>query len=57
MHPKKYHSAGTLVRCSCLTINDLAVQAEMAALEASIDVGNVLWIFYDCLYMFIKHVK
>ncbi len=36
--------------CSCLTIKDFAVQAEMVAVETSIDVGNILWIFYDCLY-------
>ena len=28
----------------------LAVQAEMVAMETSIDVGNILWIFYDCLW-------
>ncbi len=44
-----HHSTGTLVRCSCLLINDFAVQAEMVAVETSIDVGNILWIFYDCL--------
>ena len=33
-----------------LTIKDFAVQAEMVAVENSIDVGNILWIFYDCLY-------
>ncbi len=32
-----------------LTIKDFAVQAEMVAVETSIDVGNMLWIFYDCL--------
>ena len=47
----KHHSAGTLVRCSCLTINDFAVQAEMDAVETSIDVGNILWILYDCLQL------
>ena len=30
--------------------NDFAVQAEMVAVDTSIDVGNVLWIFYDCLF-------
>ena len=36
---------------TCLTINDIAVQAEMVAVEIfSIDVGNILWIFYDCLH-------
>ncbi len=45
----KHHSAGTMVRCSCLTINVFAVQAEMVAVETSVDVGNILWIFYDCL--------
>ncbi len=34
---------------NCLTINDFAVQAEMVAVESSIDMGNILWIFYDCL--------
>ena len=38
----------TLVHCSCLTINDFAVQAKMVAVEISIDVGNILWI-YNCL--------
>ncbi len=49
MHLPKHHSAGTLARYSCLTIKDFAVQAEMVAVETSIDVGNILWIFYDCL--------
>ncbi len=40
--------SGTLVHCSCLTIKDFAVQADMVAGETSIDVGNILWIFYDC---------
>ncbi len=39
-----------LVHCSCLTINDFAVQAEMVAVETSIGVSNILWIFYDCLW-------
>ncbi len=43
-------SAGTLVGCSCLTINDFAVQAEIVAVKTSIDVDNILWIFYDCLF-------
>ncbi len=46
----KHHSTGTLVQCSCLTINDFPVQAEMVAVETSVDVGNILWIFYDCLW-------
>ncbi len=29
---------------------DFAVQAGMVAVETYIDVGNILWIFYDCLY-------
>ena len=29
-----------------LTINDFAMQAEMAAVETTIYVGNILWIFY-----------
>ena len=33
------------------TTMDFAVQAEMVAVETSIDVGNILWIFYDCLYV------
>ncbi len=33
-----------------LTINDFAVQAAMVAVESSLDVGNILWMFYDCLY-------
>ncbi len=49
MHPQKHHSVGTLAHCSCLTIKDIAVQAEMVAVETSIYVGNILWIFYDCL--------
>ncbi len=31
-------------------VNDFAVQAEMVAVETSIDVGNILWIFYYCLF-------
>ncbi len=38
-----------LAHCSCLTIKDFAVQAEMVAVETFIDVGNILCIFYDCL--------
>ncbi len=38
-----------LCHCSCLTIKDSAVQAEMVAVETSLDVGNILWMFYDCL--------
>ncbi len=49
MHPKKHHSTGTLVHCNCLTIKDFAVWDEMVAVETSIDMGNILWIFYDCL--------
>ncbi len=41
--------AGTLVLCSRLTFNDFAVQAEMVAVKTSIDVENILWIFYNCL--------
>ena len=37
------------MNCSCLTIKDFAVQAEMVAVETSLDVGNILWMFYDCL--------
>ena len=34
----------------CLShTKDFAVQTEMVAVETSIDVGNILWIFYDCL--------
>ncbi len=36
------------VQC-CFTIEDFAVQAGMVAVETYIDVGNILWIFYDCL--------
>ncbi len=49
MHPQEHPSTGTLVHCSCLTIRDFAVQAEMVAVETSIDVGKILWIFNDCL--------
>ncbi len=40
----------TLISCSCLTINYFSLEAEMVAVETSIDVGNILWIFYayDC---------
>ena len=48
MHPQKHHSTGTLNHCSCLTIKDFAVQAEMVAVETFLDVGNILWMFYDC---------
>ncbi len=34
---------------NCLTINDFDVEAKMVAVETSIDVDNILWIFYDCL--------
>ncbi len=37
------------IRHSCLTFNDFALQAEMVAVETSMDVGNILSIFYDCL--------
>ncbi len=49
MHPQKHHITGTLVHCSCLTIKDFTVQAGMVVVETNIDVGNILWIFYDCL--------
>ncbi len=39
---------------NCLTIEDFAVQAWMVAVETYIDVGNILWIFYDCLYSTLK---
>ena len=39
--PQKHHSTGILVRCSCLTISDFAMQAEKVAVETSIDVGNI----------------
>ncbi len=32
-----------------LVIEDFAVQAGMVAVETYIDVGSILWIFYDCL--------
>ena len=54
MYPQNHHSAGTLVHCCCLTTNDFAVQAEMVTVETSIDVGNILWIFYDCLYYVLR---
>ncbi len=28
---------------------DFSVQAEIIAVETSIDVGNILWMFYNCL--------
>ncbi len=43
--PKTATAWGT----SCLTINDFAVQAEMAAVKSFTDVGNILSIFYDYL--------
>ncbi len=46
MHPQK---APQRVHCSCLPINDFAVKAEMVAVETFINMGNILWIFYDCL--------
>ncbi len=49
LHLQKNHSAVTLNHCSFLTIKDFAVQAEMVAVESSLDVGNILWMFYDCL--------
>ncbi len=47
---QNHHSAGTLIHCSCLISNDSDVQTEMAAVEIYIDVGNMLWVFYNCLY-------
>ncbi len=32
-----------------ITIKDFAVQAEMVAVGTSLDVGNIPWMFYDCL--------
>ena len=32
---------------ACGTTKNFAVQAEMVAVETIIDVGNILWIFYD----------
>ncbi len=39
---------------NCLTIEDFAVQAGMVAVETYIDVGNILWIFYDWLCIYIQ---
>ena len=44
-------SKATACDTSCITINDFAVQAEMVAVETSIYVGYILWIFYDYLYL------
>ncbi len=38
-----------ILHCNNFTINDSVVQAEMGAVENIIDMGNILWIFYDCL--------
>ena len=35
--------------CTCITSSSFAGNDELVAVEDSIDVGNVLWIFYDCL--------
>ncbi len=47
-----HHSKAIACDTSRVTINVFAVQAEMAVVETSIDVGNSLWIFYECLWMY-----
>ena len=37
------------LQCSCITSSSFAGNDEIVAVEESIDVGNVRWIFYDCL--------
>ena len=37
-------STATISACTAKSLND-----ELVAVEDSIDMGNVLWIFYDCL--------
>ena len=41
-----------LIHCTCITSSNFAGNDELVAVEDSIDVGNVLWIFYDCLLPF-----
>ena len=52
MHHRNLHSAGTLIHCTCVTSSSFAGNDELVAVEDSTDVGNVLWMFYDCLYKF-----
>ena len=42
-------SAATLIHCTCIKSSNFAGNDELVAAEDSIDVGNVPWIFYDCL--------
>ena len=49
VHHQNLHSAGTLIQCACVTSSGLAGNDELVAVDSFIDVGNILWIFYDCL--------
>ncbi len=49
LHCNQFIIPSKATACDTSTIKDFAVQAEMVAVETSIDVGNILWIFYDCL--------
>ncbi len=49
MHHRNRHCAATLIHCTCITSSSFAGNDELVTVEDSIDVGNVLWIFYDCL--------
>ncbi len=51
MHHRNLHSAATLIHCTCITSSSFAGNDELVAVEDSIDVGNVLWIFYDSLWL------
>ncbi len=44
------HSKVLDCETTCITSSSFAGNDELVAVEDSIDVGNVLWIFYDCLY-------
>ncbi len=50
MHHRNLHSDGTLIHCTCVTCSSFAGNNELVAVEDSIDVGNVLWMFYDYLW-------
>ncbi len=38
------------IHSTCVTSSSFSGNDELVAAEDSIDVGNVLWIFYDCLW-------
>ncbi len=41
--------SSAVVFWECITSSSFAGNDELVAVEDSIDVGNVLWMFFDCL--------